>query len=130
MKSFLPPFVVMVLALVGMSSCSTSRGIPVIYDTDIGADVDDTWALALIQATAVGDRYDTTRHSSTLFDTVAVWLTWDDTYWEIKDVRFRVTRMGHTLPDPQGKQARAAVKWKDRDAFCNAIADRIANYRP
>jgi len=100
-------------------------------------DADNPMAQALMEnyriwavtAAAVGDPYDTNLRSSTLFDTVAVYLTWDNAFCKMEDVRFRVTNNGYTLPDPQGKLAHAALEWADREAFYELLADRIANYR-
>ena len=43
-------FAVFLLALIGETVAMEPKPIPVIFDTDIGTDIDDTWALALILA--------------------------------------------------------------------------------
>ena len=61
---------------------------------------------------------DFTRRSSTLYDTVAVYLAYDESLVETERVRFDVTDDGFTAVDPDGEfEARAAVRWRDRDAF-------------
>lgn len=61
---------------------------------------------------------DFTRRSSTLYDTVAVYLAYDESLVEAERVRFDVTDDGFTDLDPEGEfEARAAVRWRDRDAF-------------
>jgi len=67
--------------------------------------------------------------SSTLFDTVAVYLAFASDLCEMQDIRLRVTDRGLTVPDPNGKLTRVAVKWKDLKAFETLLADRLANYK-
>ncbi len=46
-RSMLSSLVVVALTLVGTGVPAAEPKIPVILDTDIGGDIDDTWALAL-----------------------------------------------------------------------------------
>lgn len=64
--------------------------------------------------------------STTLYDSVAVWLAIATDLVEIETVKFRVTDDGFTVADPAGPfQARVAMRWKDRPAFESYLSRRI-----
>lgn len=64
--------------------------------------------------------------STTLFDSVAVYLALDETWVEIETVRFRITDDGFTRRDPAGPlEARVALRWKNRAAYESDLARRI-----
>jgi len=67
--------------------------------------------------------------SSTLFDTVAVCLTFNESLCQMRDIKIRVTDQGVTEPDANGKLTHVAMEWKDIDAFYKLLAERIANYK-
>lgn len=67
--------------------------------------------------------------STTLFDTVAVYLAFADDLCEMCDIHLRVDDKGFTVPDSKGKLTHVAIKWKNLDAFRKLLADRLANYR-
>ncbi|MFB6150369.1 MAG: nucleoside hydrolase [Haloarculaceae archaeon] len=70
------------------------------------------------------DYGDFTRRSSTLFDTVAVYLARDESLVETERLRFDVTDDGFTVPDSDGAfEARVALDWTDRDAFEAHLVD-------
>jgi inosine-uridine nucleoside N-ribohydrolase len=73
---------------------------------------------------------DLDRTSSTLWDTVAVYLTFDESLCRIRDIRLRVTDGAITKPDPQGKLIHVAMEWKDLDAFHKMVAERISSFNP
>ena len=69
---------------------------------------------------------DFTRRSSTLFDTVAAYLAYDESLVGTERVRFDVTDDGFTSVDPAGAfEARAAVRWRDRDAFETHLTETL-----
>jgi inosine-uridine nucleoside N-ribohydrolase len=73
---------------------------------------------------------DITRSSSILWDTIAIYLAFDDKFCRMRDIRLRVTDEGITKPAEDGKLTHVAIEWKDLDAFYKLLAQRIANYRP
>lgn len=67
---------------------------------------------------------DFTRRSSTLFDSVAVYLAADESLVETETLRFDVTDDGFTVVDPSGRfEARVAVEWTDLDGFESYLTD-------
>jgi inosine-uridine nucleoside N-ribohydrolase len=68
--------------------------------------------------------------SSTLFDTVAVCLTFNESFCQMRDINIRVTDEGVTEPDAKGKLIHVAMEWKDINAFYKLLAERIANFNP
>jgi len=71
---------------------------------------------------------DPDRKSSILYDTVAIYLAFDASLCDMRDIRLRVTDEGMTEPHGQGKLIHVAVAWKDLDGFYSMLADRIAGY--
>jgi inosine-uridine nucleoside N-ribohydrolase len=63
--------------------------------------------------------------SSTLFDTVAVYLAFADELLVMKDLGVRVTDDGYTVVDEDAKRMRVAVNWKDMDAFEDFLVRRL-----
>ncbi|MGK7896744.1 MAG: nucleoside hydrolase [Xenococcus sp. (in: cyanobacteria)] len=63
--------------------------------------------------------------SSTLFDTVAVYLALSEEYVEIENLGIRVTDDGFTLIDPNEKAIRCATIWKDLPAFEDWLLNRL-----
>ena len=55
--------------------------------------------------------------SSVLFDTSAVYLTFDDALCDMKTIKLAIDDKGRTVPAENGRPVRCALKWKDRDAF-------------
>lgn len=70
------------------------------------------------------DRADTA--SSTLFDTVAVYLAFSQDLVEMKTLPIRVDDQGFTRVDPTAKRLSVAVRWKDQAAFERLLAERLA----
>lgn len=64
--------------------------------------------------------------SSTLFDTVAVYLAVEERLVEIKELPIRVTEDGHTVIDPLGKRLRVATRWKDQAGFERWLSRRLS----
>ncbi|MHC4673056.1 MAG: nucleoside hydrolase, partial [Planctomycetota bacterium] len=67
--------------------------------------------------------------SSTLFDTVAVYLAFADEFLQMRDMHVRVTKQRTTVTDSEGKLTHVAMGWKNIDAFYKLLASRIADYR-
>ncbi|MFO1452259.1 MAG: nucleoside hydrolase [Opitutaceae bacterium] len=67
-----------------------------------------------------------TTRSTTLFDSVAVYLAYAEAWVETETVRFRITDDGFTRRDPSGPlKARVALRWKNQAAYEADLAKRI-----
>jgi inosine-uridine nucleoside N-ribohydrolase len=64
--------------------------------------------------------------SSTLFDTVAVYLAISSALVQTETLGVRVTDEGMTLPDPAARPIRWAVDWKDLDGYEEWLTARLA----
>jgi inosine-uridine nucleoside N-ribohydrolase len=64
-------------------------------------------------------------HSSTLFDTVAVYLAFSQSFCKMERLGLRVTDDGLTTIDNQAKQMDVATEWKDLDAFRDLLVNRL-----
>ena len=90
-------------------------------------------------AKIVIENYDTWVHrgrhpadaSSVLFDTLAVYLAFDERFCRMETVNISIDDPGHTLPDEAGSPVRCALGWHDREAFerllVNALVDAEEN---
>jgi inosine-uridine nucleoside N-ribohydrolase len=65
------------------------------------------------------------RHSSTLFDTVAVYLAMRQDFCQMEKLGVRVTDDGFTVIDPQGSMVNAAMSWKDLEGFKEFLTTRL-----
>ena len=65
--------------------------------------------------------------SSTLFDTVAVYLAITDQLCKMETLPIRVTDEGMTVIDPDGKKMQVATEWKDMGAFEDWMVERLTN---
>lgn len=63
--------------------------------------------------------------STTLFDTVAVYLAIDRDLAEMKELPIRVTDDGFTRVEQGAKMVNCAVKWKDLDGYENWLVERL-----
>lgn len=63
--------------------------------------------------------------SSTLFDTVAVYLAYDERFVHIESKPIGVTTDGRTVIDPTGPPVRLALGWSDLDAFLDQLVERL-----
>ncbi len=70
------------------------------------------------------------QESSTLFDTVAVYLAVTDELCRIETLPIRVTDEGMTVVDPGAKTMRVATDWKDLAAFENWLVERLTGTKP
>lgn len=65
------------------------------------------------------------RRSSTLFDTVAVYLAFSQEFCKMERLGIRVNDKGLTVIDPQAKQMNVATEWKDIDGFRDFLVKRL-----
>ena len=63
--------------------------------------------------------------SSTLFDTVAVYMAFTDKLLEYETIPISVNKDGFTLRDPEGKPTKTAIRWKDLDQFHDHLTRRL-----
>ncbi len=63
--------------------------------------------------------------SSTLFDTVAVYLAFSEKLVRVEKLGIRVTDDGYTVIDPAAKVIRVATEWKDMAAFEDLLVKRV-----
>ncbi|NQT15930.1 MAG: nucleoside hydrolase [Planctomycetes bacterium] len=63
--------------------------------------------------------------SSTLFDTVAIYLAFSEALLEIEDLPIRVTDDGYTRIDEGARKTRCATRWQDLDAFKDDLVARL-----
>ena len=69
--------------------------------------------------------------SSTLFDTVAVYMAFDESLLNFERVPISVTDDGFTIRDPEkGKTVRAAMSWKSLDGFYQHMTERLLTETP
>jgi hypothetical protein len=64
--------------------------------------------------------------STTLFDTVAVYLAFSQAWCGMERVGIRVTDDGFTVQDLKAKQINVALIWKDFSAFEDLLVQRLA----
>jgi len=74
-----------------------------------------------------GDRRDPITASTTLFDTVAVYLAFSQELLHMEKLGIRVTDDGHTLIDEKARAVNCATKWKDLGAFEDVLVDRLTS---
>ena len=95
-------------------------------------DSDDPWLAALIEnykvwlpgASYMDPHTDPSKISSTLFDTVAVYLAAEQDLFEMQDLPLRVTDDGYTVIDAvAGRIVHCATSWKDLPAFEKKLTD-------
>ena len=67
----------------------------------------------------------TIRQSSTLFDTVAVYLVFSQDLCEMETLPIRVTDDGKTVIDESAKKMSVATKWNDLGAFEDMLVERL-----
>lgn len=67
------------------------------------------------------------KRSSTLFDTVAIYLGYSDDFLKMEKLGIRVTDDGYTKIDPDAITMRVATEWKDMDAFKDLLVHRLTH---
>ncbi len=68
---------------------------------------------------------DVEKASTTLFDTVAIYLAMSEELCEMEDLGIRVTDDGYTVIDEDAKTVRCATGWKNLEAFENFLVERL-----
>jgi inosine-uridine nucleoside N-ribohydrolase len=68
---------------------------------------------------------DTSKQSSVLFDTVAVYLTFAEELLKMETLGIEVTDDGFTRINDQAKAIRVAAEWHDLPAFTNFLVERL-----
>jgi len=95
---------------------------------------DDPWLQTLMEnyrvwlpgAPFVDPNQDTTRISTTLFDTVAVYLAASEDLVDMQTLPLRVTDEGYTVIDPtNGRPVRCAVGWENLEAYERLLAETL-----
>ena len=66
-------------------------------------------------------------HTSTLFDTVAIYLGFSEDLLNIEELKIEVTDSGLTQISDNGNLIRCATSWKDVQAFKELLVDRLTN---
>ena len=66
------------------------------------------------------------KQSSTLFDTVAVYLVFAQDLCEMETLPIRVTDDGNTVIDDSAKKMNVATKWKDLEKFEDLLIERLS----
>jgi hypothetical protein len=65
--------------------------------------------------------------SSTLFDTVAVYLAISQDLVEIEQLGLRIDDKGFTLIDETAKKVSVATQWKDLDGFRDFLVNKLTH---
>ena len=63
--------------------------------------------------------------SSTLFDTVAIYLALDNALLEMKKLCIKITDEGKTVVDETGKEMSVAIEWRDQRTFYDLLINRL-----
>jgi len=97
-------------------------------------DADDPLARAVMDncrvwAAAMGVAELAERRSTTLFDTVAVYLAFAEDWLHMEALRLGVGADGLTFETAAGRPARAAMRWRDLAAFRTLLVDRLISAR-
>lgn len=65
--------------------------------------------------------------STTLFDTVAVYLAFSQELCGMQDLHIRVTDDGFTVEDPKAKMVHVAMTWKNLEGFEDLLVQRLTS---
>lgn len=71
-------------------------------------------------------KLDLNRQSSVLYDSVAIYLAFEETCLAMETLPLTVTDDGKTLIDEDGDAVRCATEWKDKAAFLDLLTERLA----
>ena len=74
---------------------------------------------------AKGNEAAAERHSSTLFDPVAVYLAFSRRFCRMERPGIRVTNDGFTVIDDQARRMNVATAWNDLDGFRDLLTERL-----
>ena len=67
--------------------------------------------------------------STTLFDTVAVYLAFSQAWCRLEELGIRVTDDGFTVEDPKASPVKVALAWKELNAFEDLLVRRLTSGR-
>ena len=70
---------------------------------------------------------DADRHTSVLFDTVAVYLALAEDWVDMENLGIRIADDGSTVIDPSAPVVRCATRWRDQQAFLDWLVDRLTS---
>ncbi len=70
-------------------------------------------------------RIDPNVRSTILYDIVAAYMAYDDSYLQMEEMKLKVDHRGYTVKDPRGKTVRVARGWKDLSAFEDMVVERL-----
>lgn len=87
----------------------------------------DNYRIWLPEPPWLTERPDPTKRSTTLFDTVAVYLAFSESLVNMEDVSLRITDDGKTLIDSKGRKVHCAMTWKDLGAFEDLLVKRLVD---
>jgi inosine-uridine nucleoside N-ribohydrolase len=65
------------------------------------------------------------RDTTTLFDTVAVYLAFSDALLRMEETGISIDDAGRTIPDPTARPLRWAVEWKDLGRYEDLLVERL-----
>jgi inosine-uridine nucleoside N-ribohydrolase len=72
-----------------------------------------------------GETSDPERHSSVLFDTVAIYLAFSTRHLEMQTMNVIVDDQGFTREDPSGRPMQVAMAWRDLEAYYDFLTRRL-----
>ncbi len=70
-------------------------------------------------------KVDPDNRSTTLFDTVAVYLAVEDAFCNMENLKLSVDARGYTVIDPKARVIRTATEWKDQEGFVDWMSKRL-----
>jgi inosine-uridine nucleoside N-ribohydrolase len=70
------------------------------------------------------------RDTTTLYDTVAVYLAFSEALVRIDEIGVRLDDTGRTIPDPKARPLRWAVEWKDLERYEDLLVERLIAKTP
>jgi inosine-uridine nucleoside N-ribohydrolase len=94
-------------------------------DHPVASAIIENYRLWSAKRTKPGEADPADSRSSTLFDTVAVYLGFTDQLLKMEQLGIRVTDEGKTVIDPGAKKMAVATEWKDLSAFEDLLVDRL-----
>jgi inosine-uridine nucleoside N-ribohydrolase len=95
----------------------------------IAAAIIENYRLWSAKQTGAGQQDPFQSRSSTLFDTVAVYLVFSTELLKMERLPITVNDEGFTVINPTGKPMNVATEWKDLDAFRDLLVERLTNGR-
>ena len=96
------------------------------------ADSDDPLVKAVLENYHIWAKNDKVKFSSTLFDTVAIYLAYPGPkrLLEMEDLTITVTKDGMTAIDPKGVKMQVATRWKNLDGFRDLLVATLLGKAP